>query len=377
MDFLVINTCITDCISNLSGLHSGNRIGHGSKVLLAALLRNKADHCGNSLWDCLGWYYNDLLVLSQISCLVSCKDNILVIRENINCFCIYFLNSIEHVFGTRIHSLTAFDQIIYAKLTENLRKSLTYGYGNKSMILWRFFVFCLFFCKFFRIFDQFFLMFFSHIVNLHAGKLTIRECAFKSLSRMIGVHVYLDNLIISYQNNGITDGIQKFTETVDLILWKRFFKKDNKLCTISKFDICLCLRRNLCDLRSCCFKLGIIHFFSMISVDGTTENFQKSLSARIHNTCFFQDWKHLWCSGKSFLCMLKDPVEKSIQIFCSISKLCCSVCCSSGYSKNGSLFWFHNCLVCSFNASLHSCGNGRCIQICKFTHTSGKSTQKL
>ena len=208
-------------------------------------------------------------------------------------------------------------------------------------------------------------MFFAHVVDLHTGKGSISQCTLDRLSRMIGVHVYLDNLIISYQDNGITDGIQKFTETVDLILWKRFFKKDNKLCTISKFDICLCLRRNLCDLRSCCFKLGIIHFFSMISVDGTTENFQKSLSARIHNTCFFQDWKYLWCSGKSFLCMLKDPVEKSIQIFCSISKLCCSVCCSSGYSKNVPLLVSY-CFVCSFNASLHSCGNGRCIQICKF-----------
>ena len=123
-------------------------------------------------------------------------------------------------------------------------------------------------------------MFLAHVVDLHAGKLTVCERTLKCLTRMIGVHVYLNDLIVCYQYNGITNGIQKFTETADFFLRKRFLKKDDKLCTVTKLDICLCLRRNLGNLRSSrCLKLGVIYFLAVISVNSSAEYFQKPLSA--------------------------------------------------------------------------------------------------
>ena len=312
MDLFIINASITNGIGNLTGFHSGNRLCHRSKIFLTILFRNKTDHCGNSLWNRLRRHYNNFLVFCQISCLICCKNDIFIIRENVNRFCIYFFNGIEHIFCTWIHSLTTFNQVIYAKFTENLRKSLSYGYRNKSVFFrWLFLLLGLFSGKFLCIFDQFLLMLLAHIVNFHTGKLSICECTFKCLSRMICVYMDLYNFIVCYQYNGISNRIQEFTEAVDFFLRKRFLKKNDKFCTISKFNISLSLRRNLGYFRSSrCLELGIIHLFPMVSVNGSTKNLQKSLSAGIHNTCFFQNREHFRSSGKRFLCMLKNPIKK-------------------------------------------------------------------
>ncbi len=59
------------------------------------------------------------------------------------------------------------------------------------------------------------------------------------------------------------------------------FKKNDKFCTISELDICFCLRRNLCDCRTCSFSNSDNQLLFQKSVNCTTQNFQKSLSAGI------------------------------------------------------------------------------------------------
>ncbi len=39
-----------------------------------------------------------------------------IIRENVNGFCVYFFNGIQHILSARVHRLTTLDDIVYAKV---------------------------------------------------------------------------------------------------------------------------------------------------------------------------------------------------------------------------------------------------------------------
>ena len=86
-----------------------------------------------------------------------------------------FIDGFQHVIRTWIHSLSAFDNIVYAQFFEKIIDSFTDRNCNESHWFSRLtgFLLCrilrLLFRKILCITDQFLLMFFTHIVNLHAG----------------------------------------------------------------------------------------------------------------------------------------------------------------------------------------------------------------
>ena len=61
-------------------------------------------------------------------------------------------------------------------------------------------------------------MLFSHIVNLHSGKSAIGQSTFNSLSRMIGMHMHFNDLIVCNQNNGIANRSKEFFKFMFLFL---------------------------------------------------------------------------------------------------------------------------------------------------------------
>ena len=173
MDLLIINPCITHSIRDLSGLHMFDCLKHSLSILRTVLLGHITDHGSNSLRNGLSRHNHDLFILSKIPCLVCSKNNILIVRENINSLCIYFCNGIEHILCTRVHCLTALDQVIHTQFLKDLCHSLSHRYGNKANFLRRlccfffFFLFCLFFRHFLGILYKLLLMLLTHIVDLH------------------------------------------------------------------------------------------------------------------------------------------------------------------------------------------------------------------
>ena len=59
---------------------------------------------------------------------------------------------------------------------------------------------------------------------------------------MIGVYVYLHDLVICYQNQLESPLDIKIHEAVYFLVWKGACQKNNKLCTVAKLDLCFCLR---------------------------------------------------------------------------------------------------------------------------------------
>ena len=111
----------------------------------------------------------------------------------------------QHILRTRIHRLSALDDIVGTDSLEDLRKTFSDGYGDKSIFLARSlfllfgFLFFLLLCRqTFGIFDQFLLMLLTHIINLDAGQGTVGQCFLDSQTRIVCMNVNFDNIIICH-----------------------------------------------------------------------------------------------------------------------------------------------------------------------------------
>ena len=123
-------------------------------------------------------------------------------------------------------------------------------------------------------------MLLAHIINLHTGQRSESKSLLKGKSRMIGVYMYLYNLIICHQNNRVTDRHKEFLEFVLCLLRHWLIQKNNELCAVTEFNILLCLCINFGHCRTLgTAELCIIHFFAQIAVISSMENLYQSLSA--------------------------------------------------------------------------------------------------
>ena len=61
-------------------------------------------------------------------------------------------------------------------------------------------------------------MLFSHIIDFHSGKCSVGQSPFNSLSRVVGMHMYFNDLIVCNQNNGIANRSKEFFKLMLLFL---------------------------------------------------------------------------------------------------------------------------------------------------------------
>ena len=204
--------------------------------------------------------------------------------------CIHFIDRTEHIICTRIHCLSAFNDIICTELSENPIHSFTDRYGYKTNRLSRFFFLllrCLLSCRFFCVFDQFFLMLFPHVINLHSGKLTVCERFLNRKSRIVRVYMNFHNIIIGNTNDRIADRFKISFKLCFILICKFFFCHDNKFCTIAKLNIRFRLLGRFYHFCSAaCFDCRIIYFFSKKCIIRPMNHFKQSLSSGIYNSRF-------------------------------------------------------------------------------------------
>ena len=224
MDLFIINMSISYRICDLTGLYAGNFFCHIFFIVFHRFFRYIIDHCCNTLWYSLGRNNNDIFVFRQCFCLICCQNNIFIIWQDKDMLCIHFTDRIQHVFRTRIHRLSTLDQVIHTKITENLSETFANGHRNKSYFFLRCFccLFCLLCSNFFRIFNQFFLMFFTHVIDLDSGQRTIGKSTLDRQSRIIGMYVNLNHFIVSHAHDRITQRAEICLK-VHLIFCSKFF----------------------------------------------------------------------------------------------------------------------------------------------------------
>ena len=249
MDLFLIDVGITYRVRYLTGFHHLDALCHGLLVLFCRFLRHIADHGCDALRNGFGRNNDDIFVLSHGFCLICCEDDIFVVRQNKDILCIDLLNCSQHILGARVHGLTALDQVINTESLEDLFDSLSDGHGDESVLLRR--LFCCFFslliflcllcCDLFCVLDQALLMLLTHVVDLHSGQLSVRQRLGNCFSRIVGMYVYLNQLVVCNENDRISDSVQKIFECINLFIRKRVFQHNDKLGAVAEFDFFFCL----------------------------------------------------------------------------------------------------------------------------------------
>ena len=158
----------------------------------------------------------------------------------------------------------------------------------------------------------------------------------------------------------------------------RFVQHNDKLCTVTEFNLCLSL---LADLhRSSLFRISIkriIHFFSKKCIIGTFQNLYQSLSAGVDNTCLFQHRKHLRSLCQYFFGLFDDKSAELFHIFYRRCQICGLVSRTFGNCQNRTFLRLHNCLVCSLYCFVHGICQVNHIQFLMVSDSLGKTSEKL
>ena len=161
-----------------------------------------------------------------------------------------------------------------------------------SFRLCRFFCLCI--CSLlFGHLEQLLLMLQSHVVDFHVRKCAILQCLLDRQTRIIGMYMHLDYIIVSNTYNRITDRFQICLEIHLLFDIESSVQKYDKFCTISKFYIRFCLRIHRFTAYSLCgarFLLTVhiqIDLFAQKCIVGSGQYLYQSLSAGIHYASLF------------------------------------------------------------------------------------------
>ena len=132
--------------------------------------------------------------------------------------------------------------------------------------------------------DNTLMMLYPHVVYLHISKVSKCKTLFKCMTRMVGMHMYLNYIIKRYTYYRVTYRLEEALQIILLSLAIWLLKIDNKLCTISKlyircgYEIVACACGCSCHIH-CSSVLAEFNCNSAHeTVDSTLEHHHESLS---------------------------------------------------------------------------------------------------
>ena len=80
-------------------------------------------------------------------------------------------------------------------------------------------------------------MLLTHVVDLHAGQLTVGKRLLNCKTGVIRMHMYLNDVIIRNADDGITDGGKERLEVGFFLHREVFLQKNNKLGAVTELDV--------------------------------------------------------------------------------------------------------------------------------------------
>ena len=173
-----------------------------------------------------------------------------------------------------------------------------------------------------------------------------------------------DFIIVDYQQ-----GISQIVEVVtEFIIIKVFYigwsclESHHDFCTVAVSDVFRChmasYRLMMLSIdhlrhgRRCRHKVLRRNIFACKSRQEAFVDKDQSLTARIHNTDFFQNRQHIRCLSQSSLSSFKSCLHNFYSVISDFSFLLGTNRCTAGNSQNCSLNRLHNCLVSHFYTRL-------------------------
>ena len=192
------------------------RVQH-SKCQLAVLLGFRIDrqHGRNTLRDGLSRHDDHLFLLREMNRLLSSHDDILVVRQHENDFRRNGIDSVQNVVGGRVHGLTALHDNVRAEVGKQGFETLTGSNGYKAKLL-----LCgddhALFGRVCRALNYLGGMLLAHVLDFNGQQRTEFQALLERLVRLVGVNVYLDDIIILDNHQRIADLVQDGAQTSNI-----------------------------------------------------------------------------------------------------------------------------------------------------------------
>ena len=167
------------------------------------------------LRDGLGRYDDHLFLLGEMNRLLGSHDDILVVRQHENDFCRNGIDSVQNVVGGRVHGLATLYHNVCAEVGEQALEALAGSNGYKAKLL---------LCgddhallgRVRRALDDLGGMLLTHVFDFNGQQRTEFQALLERLVRLVGVNVYLDDIIILDNNQRIADLVQDGAQTSDI-----------------------------------------------------------------------------------------------------------------------------------------------------------------
>ena len=187
----------------------------------------------------LGGDHDDLFILGQFPGLVGGQDDVLVVGVDENGLGVYLADGVQHIFRTGIHGLASLDEIVHSQLRKDPAESFAHRYGDKTCLFFRLGrrLFRLLRGQALRVPYDFLVVFFPHVVDLHTGQRTVGKRFLKGKAGIVGMYVYLYDLVVRHHHHRISDGHKVVLQFLLLASGEGFVQHYDKFRTVTEFDI--------------------------------------------------------------------------------------------------------------------------------------------
>lgn len=216
LDLLAVKLAVAGRVSHLTAADVLCRVQH-SKRQLAVLLGFRIDrqHGRNTLRDGLCRHDDPPFSPRRDDRLLGSHDDILVVRQHENDFRRNGIDSVQNVVGGRVHGLTALYHNVRAEVGEQALEALAGSNGYKAKLLLYGDDHALL-GRVCRALDHLGGVLLTHVFDFNGQQRTEFQALLERLVRLVGVNVYLDDIIILDNNQRIADFVQNGAQTSNI-----------------------------------------------------------------------------------------------------------------------------------------------------------------
>ena len=262
------------------------RVQH-SKRQLAVLLGFRIDrqHGRNTLRDGLGRHDDHLFLLGEMNRLLGSHDDILVVRQHENDFCRNGIDSVQNVVGGRVHGLAALYHNVRAKVGKQGFETLTGSNGYKAKLL---------LCgddhallgRVRRALNYLGGMLLTHVLDFNGQQRTEFQALLERLVRLVGVNVYLDDIIILDNNQRIADFVQNGAQTSNIACL--VLAGCDELGAVGEGDVLVVDRSEVCGGLGRLCRNSTFLVDAAQRVQHALEDGDKAEAAGVNHACLFE-----------------------------------------------------------------------------------------
>ena len=342
-----------DSVCNLTCAHVVDGMDHVRLVFFRTAFAVEGERRRKALRHVFGG--NDVYgaVVHQRLCLFRRQNDVLVVGEHKDVFCIDLLHGVGNVLRAGVHCLTALDDAVDEQILENGGNALARADGEHSHFL------------FLRLaLGAQGAVLFEHIFDLHAVQFAQVHRIGERKPRRVGVDVDFDQLQIADADDRIADLHELFFELVDVRKRGGFFQiDDEKFGAVGKFDFA---EVEVDDVRIIAehvlvalARLGRDVFFHLFAVEYGQKsliNAQKPHAARIDHARFFEDGQKFGGLRQRFFPFFDDVRQKIGKILVLGRRLFGKFAHQARHREHGAFLGFGDCGISNFGAVFHRLG---------------------